>query len=331
MRTLRYAAVVAAAALSGCTTLSFAPPAVETRYAGEKVESNCAVTASAKRTEIHPDVPGALQLTDNFLEGYRCAAREASDGRQSFEIPSFLALVAAGLGGPLYGLTENEQLAGAGYSAVMMRANSYYAPKEKANVLRSAIDGVLCIKNASVGYDYFDENAGGSGDQQELLASTSDEEKIIELIDEQLADLKARLKPGISAAEKSEIEAKEKELNDLKTAMIKSMAQKVTKASVRIDAARAYYELVASALFSVDRVLGQRLSDSGSFDPASLSGELENLTRKEVTAENDAKALRDSAKTNFLSATNLAEQQVDVELDALQARLQKCVVRAKMT
>ena len=326
-------AVLASATLSGCTTLSFAPPEVVTKFAGDKVEpGSCAVTGSV--TPITPDVAGALQLEDNFLAGYRCAAREASDGRQSFEIPSFLALVAAGVGGPLYGMSQNEVLAAGAYSAVMGRANSYYAPKEKGNILRGAIDGVLCIKNASVGYDYFDDSPPDPAGLM-ALADTSNEQKVIGLIDEQLADLKARLTPGLSAPARAQIEAKQAELNDLRTAMVKVMAQKAVKASVTIDAPRAYYELVVSALFSVDRVLEKRLSDSGTFDPDGITAELEKYTKQDAAATDDKedlqKDLRDPSKAGFVSLANAQRDLVDLELDQLQARLQTCVVRAKVS
>jgi hypothetical protein len=334
MRISTGVAIIVGATLSGCTTLSFAPPKVVTEFAMQKVdeEGTCAVTGSAN--PITPDVSGALQLEDNFLAGYRCAARQASDGRQSFEIPSFLALVAAGVGGPLYGLSRNEVLAAGAYSGVMGRANSYYAPKENGNILRGAIDGVLCIKTASVGYDYF-KDSPPEAKGAHLAPETSSEERVIAVINEQLAALQAQSKPGISDGEKAHIEARQKELSDLKTDMIKIMAQKDIKASVTIDTSRAYYELVVSALFSVDRVLEKRLSDSGSFEPAGISAELEKYVKQDVKATEDKKGflgdLQDSNKIRSLTLADAEKQLIDLELDQLQARLQTCVVRAKIS
>jgi hypothetical protein len=216
----------------------------------------------------------------------------------------------------------------------MGRANSYYAPKEKANILRGAIDGVLCIKTASVGYDYFNDSPPEAKGAH-LAPETSSEERVIALINEQLAALQAQSKPGISDGEKAHIEARQKELSDLKTDMIKIMAQKDIKASVTIDTSRAYYELVVSALFSVDRVLEKRLSDSGSFEPAGISAELEKYVKQDVKATEDKKGflgdLQDSNKIRSLTLADAEKQLIDLELDQLQARLQTCVVRAKIS
>ena len=327
-----FAVGLAGLALTGCTTTSFAPPDVVTRYPMDSVEpGSCTVRAAEGAREISPDVAGANLLIDNFLAGYDCASREASNGRQSFEIPSFLALVAAGVGGPLYGFSRNEQLAAGAYSAVMGRANSYYAPKEKANMLRAAISGVTCISNAAVGYDYFDADAEDE-DVAGLAVGTTPEDKLLELIDEQLADVAERLKAaGLAADERKALVARRKELDDLKLELTKRMDRRQAASSIRIDAEYAYFKLVRNALFDVDTVLERRLSDSGTYDPASLSGELENLTRQEVAAETEDRGLDDPTKMALYGADGVEERKIDLELEQLHARLQKCVVRAKMT
>lgn len=325
------AAGLAGLALGGCSTTSFAPPEIDTRYSMSGVESGtCAVTPDTAR-EITPNVAGAHLLIDNFLAGYKCASREASNGRQSFEVPSFLALVAASVGGPLYGFSRNEQLAAGAYSAVMGRANSYYAPKEKADLLRAAINGVTCIGNAAVGYDHFDADAGRQDDTVSIAAQTTQEEKLIELIDGQLAEVAAALKvANLAQQERARLTTRQQELADLKFALTQQISRRVQASSIQIDAAFGYFKLVRNALVDVDTVLEKRLSDSGTFDPASLSGELENLTRQEVAAETREADLNDTTKNNLQGAA-LQEEKIDVQLDQLHARLQKCVVRAKMT
>lgn len=324
---------LAGLALTGCTTTSFAPPQIETGYAMDGVEpGTCAVYAAEGASAITPDVAGANLLIDNFLAGYKCASREASNGRQSFEVPSFLALIAASVGGPLYGFSRNEQLAAGAYSAVMGRANSYYAPKEKADLLRAAISGVTCIGNAAVGYDYFNADAEEEGEVRSAVDGTTQDEKLSSLVQAQLDEIKARLKAaGLTAAEKKDLADQRKELEDLLLGLLKRMDRAQQAGSVRIDADFAYFKLVRNALIDVDTVLEKRMSDSGTFDPASLSGELENLTRTEVAAETDERALDDPAKMTLYGADGVEDRKIDLELSQLHARLQKCVVRAKMT
>ena len=50
----------------------------------------------------------------------------------------------------------------------------------------------------------------------------------------------------------------------------------------------------------------------------------------EVAAETREADLNDTTKNNLQGAA-LQEEKIDVQLDQLHARLQKCVVRAKMT
>jgi hypothetical protein len=325
------AAGLAGLALGGCTTTSFAPPEIDTRYSMSGVEpGTCAVTPDTA-SKIEPNVAGAHLLIDNFLAGYKCASREASNGRQSFEVPSFLALVAAGVGGPLYGLSRNEQLAAGAYSAVMGRANSYYAPKEKADLLRAAINGVTCIGNAAVGYDHFDADAKQPGGTVNIASQTTQEEMLIELIDGQLTEVAAALKVAdLAQQERTRLTTRQKELADLKFALTQQISRRLQASSIQIDAAFGYVKLVRNALVDVDTVLEKRLSDSGTFDPASLSGELENLTRQEVAAETQQANLDDPSRTN-LHGASLEEKKIEVQLVQLHARLQKCVVRAKMT
>lgn len=144
---------------SACTTASFAPPHVDVTGAQTvKARGSCARVASGGGA-IARDIAGATELNDRFVAAYRCARDEAADGRQVFEVPSFLALIAGALG-PTYGLTEGGRIAALSSAAVLGKANGYYAPKEKARYLDAALDAVLCIKTQSVGVSFFDTTRG---------------------------------------------------------------------------------------------------------------------------------------------------------------------------
>lgn len=153
--------VAASAILQGCNTFSFAPPKVEVdKVITAQSPTRCGGFASSGEVAIGKNVVGALELTNNFLRAYRCAAHEAADGRQIFEVPSFLALV-AGAVGPTFGLGNDGRIGVLSAASVYGAANSYYAPKEKAAVLDSALDGILCVKTEAVGIGFFDTRAKG--------------------------------------------------------------------------------------------------------------------------------------------------------------------------
>src|SRR4051812_9321289 len=139
--------------LAGCATTSFAPPAVNPQMkANMGGASGC--TPGAAGTAIPRSVEGAMTLTDNYIFAYRCAERELAQGRQYFQIPSFLA-AAAGLLGPTLGMSNDAVLlAGAG-AGVLNTGNSYWAPRAKAGVVNSARRAVICIKTEAVGISFF--------------------------------------------------------------------------------------------------------------------------------------------------------------------------------
>jgi hypothetical protein len=149
------ASITLTALLSGCTTFGFAPPSVEVGHSIDRATVGECTSMQKSDNVIARTPPGALELIENFLLGYRCAAKQAASDRIGFEVPSFLATITAVLG-PTYGLTNDGVIAAAGGAAVADRANSYFAPKEKAALLDSALDAILCVKTESVGIAYFD-------------------------------------------------------------------------------------------------------------------------------------------------------------------------------
>lgn len=328
MRGRLFVAGVAGLALSGCTTTSFAPPDIEMRKKVTAIEAGTCVVRT-ESGEVDENVAGAMTLIDNVLASYHCASRDVANGRQAFEIPSFLALVAAGIGGPVYGLSENEVLAAGAYSAVMGRANSYFAPKDKANVLLAAIDGVVCIQNASVGYDYFDPYAGGSGAGADLLGDASVQHDALKVVRETIATIEADMKEsGITDARAQALKAQREDLKNLETALGREVAVRALNAGITIDPALAYFKLVKGGLYQVDRVIAKRLSESGTFDAAGIAAELEKYNGRQAQAEDDQKGLIDGTKSGPIGL-NAKEALINVELDELGAKIQKCVVLAK--
>ena len=109
-----------------------------------------------------------------------------------------------------------------------------------------------------------------------------------------------------------------------------------------------YFSLVESALFSVERVLAQRLSKSGTFDAAGVVAEIKALVKdvedKKAAAEKTAAAKAQTIVgattvggahlfqlTGVTATADAARVEAAiVELAVLQPKLQQCVVRAKI-
>ncbi|SKB44507.1 hypothetical protein [Sphingopyxis flava] len=369
----------AAAALGGCTTLSFAPPPVEVdKVISESRPSTCRQLGLEGSRAIDRNVDGALELTNNFLRAYRCAAHEAADGRQMFQVPSFLAAIAAAVG-PTFGLDDDGRIAAAASAAVLDRSNAYYAPKEKAQMLDSALDAVLCVKTEAAGISFFDTSTAqpdpaAAETAQAVRQVAESAERASEALGDQLAALRSKsasllgeMGADPQRAETSAALAEERERVD---AMIRDIAgrkgeidqqaatlrkeaarlaqlaasqvqpsfrieKSVPGGTVKIDVQRQYFEMVAAALFSVERVLAQRLRDAGSaFDAAGIAAELKALTTAEEAADKAVVAAQNSAVGGgakaFVSDEAKNAALAELSLDALQPKLQACVVRAKI-
>jgi hypothetical protein len=114
---------------------------------------------------------------------------------------------------------------------------------------------------------------------------------------------------------------------------------------ITVSAEERYFTTISAALLSVERVLAQRLSTVGTFDPAGVVAEIKALTEdeNELTTESQksapeqAKALLIDASRGHMAAKNAAISssetkiaQTIVRLETLQPKLQQCVVRAKI-
>lgn len=123
--------------------------------------------------------------------------------------------------------------------------------------------------------------------------------------------------------------------------------QIVSSGGVVVTTEERYFELVSASLFSVERVLAQRLSKVGTFDPAgviaeikTLSDQVENDTEAALeTAQGQAEALvSNGSGGGALAIAQVAAAATDkakivqtiVQVDTLRGKLQQCVVRAKI-
>lgn len=109
----------------------------------------------------------------------------------------------------------------------------------------------------------------------------------------------------------------------------------VTGDVVEVPVERRYFNMVAAALLSVERVAAQRLSRRGSFDAAGVAAEIRELAAEQDEAEEtlDNPPAQDPAVetlfgTQFAAAARIA-QIAELRLDVLRPKLQECVVRAK--
>ncbi|HEX2764427.1 MAG TPA: hypothetical protein VHM92_11395 [Allosphingosinicella sp.] len=163
--------LLAAVPLSACASLSFAPPGVSVKQVdtGRRASGDC--VASVGGDTIGRGVANAQKLIDNFIDAYRCARSSAANGRQIFEVPSFLALVGGATAAALGAGRDVAILTGAANSA-LTGGKAYYVPQEKADIFDHALDALLCIKTQSVGVDAF--TIGKKAEKQRAEAAAAE-------------------------------------------------------------------------------------------------------------------------------------------------------------
>lgn len=246
-------------ALSGCATTSFAPPQVdlvdrlEERHRQHEFWGLC--TPSHVRADLTkadgPDnyvrlgegVDDALALISNYLYTYRCARDRAADGRQLFELPGFLGTAAAGTAVALGAGPTVAIVAGAS-SATLDHSKQYFAPQAKAQVFNDAVQAMLCIQSEAVGVNPF------------VLKTVSLAQKAN---NDQIAGQQAAMDETLKG---------------------NGVAPQSNPAFVSVTYAKQYFELVRTALFSVEQAVAQRLSTAGSAFPSSgVLAEYEQLSK----------------------------------------------------
>ncbi|MBB5710180.1 hypothetical protein [Sphingomonas xinjiangensis] len=148
-----------------------------------------------------------------------------------------------------------------------------------------------------------------------------------------------RLGSGRAAPNKANLQAGlNKARQDLVSAQDQKEAAQQQLAALRssFDLPRIHYEIVSTALFSIERVLAQRLSNIGSFDSAGIAAEFEKLSGQEEDAKDEKRAIDAGKapgggnKTLTPGTDEFRQAKTSNEVEMLQVKLQKCVVRAKV-
>jgi hypothetical protein len=325
-------------ALCGCATTSFAPPVVnldhELHFNGTQTTFNAVCTprpVNDEKSFINRDVDGALRLISNYVLTYRCQRDRAAEGRQYFEVPSMLATIggatAAAFGAPA-AVAIGTGATSAGFGAF----KSYYAPKDKAQVLSDGLGALLCIQNEAVGVDpYTLRTISAAQDANPPKSATPP------------TTTTGILEGGSGGGNDAE------------------------GAQVEVSYGRQYFEMIRSALFSVEQVVAQRLSAAGTpFDAKGVIAEISALNEKQKD-ETQTPEAKDPTKTGEDTKTAVTTEQRTVtgargelllervnlsgsspaiaKLDAtspakvgttvikinqLQTKLDKCIVQAKV-
>jgi hypothetical protein len=120
----------------GLSPLSFAPPEV--------------ALADSNGDKFFKTTVGAIELVDQFIVAYRDAQSANADARQGFEVPAFIATLGA-IAATAFGGGRDGVLVGGTASALFRSGNAYYAPKSKAAMYDSALDGMFCIQQIATG------------------------------------------------------------------------------------------------------------------------------------------------------------------------------------
>jgi hypothetical protein len=322
-----------ALALSGCATTSFAPPQVrmdhEVRATNNQTFFNAICTPSNLNSypRIDRDTEGALLLISNFVLTYRCQADRAAEGRQFFEVPGFLATAGGAVAAAL-GAGTNVAIGAGATGAILSQGKSYYAPQDKAVVLNDGVEALLCIQNEAVGIDAYTLKALSNAQAATGVGSAGPPAPTMTGMTDNIK---------IPAPEGPEI---------------------------YVSAERQYFEMVRTALIAVERIVAQRLSNSGKpFDTAGVIAELEKAKAEEKEAKEgpavtaaesksgttpttvagkDAKEAVASVKEGLTSPGQqqavarlavMSNEQVGrtiIKLRALQPKLQQCILRAKI-
>ena len=111
----------------------------------------------------------------------------------------------------------------------------------------------------------------------------------------------------------------------------KAAGNKGRSNGVEIGPETQYYDLISASLLSVERVLAQRLSAVGVYDPAGVVAEIKQLSEEIAEAESvpSVSAAQNKTQPMQLSASEKATAtQTLVEIKSLRPKLQSCVVRA---
>lgn len=301
--------------ISGCATASFAPPEISYKKT-MNYDTNTSKLCSDRRkgqtsTDIGENFSGAMQVIDNFALGYRCAAREAAEGRAYFEVPAFLIGTTAVIGQTL-GISEDATIGLAAATVAARQGNSYLAPQEKALLLNSALDAVNCIQLEAVGITGFGSSVIAEPSAESPVPSQTDKQAIDEIAKgAKLADdIKAltdngkwqeainRLlgsTEGKKAGNKAKLEEiktrLENQAGDAENPPVAEILVVNGEGKVTVNAEQQYFRMVLGSLRQVETVLARRMSQAGNaFDTRGVLAELELLNIELAEAKKAADA-----------------------------------------
>lgn len=328
------------APLAACQSFSFAsPPVRKDIQIARYDEVDCTAIPKTRATnggtiEISPNVAGAMTLIDNFTLAYECAEQDLANGRQIFEVPAFLA-AAAGLVGPAaFSFSAKDVLKLGAAGTVVGAGNTYYAPKAKAGFVSSALRAVYCVQTEAVGISYFKHKEeekpeeDGTKDLREALDALIAERKLLgEMRAAEGADGKA---VSLLAANAMQV----REVTDALARNLVARAEEASDDSVSIDAEAQYFRMVGSSLGVINTILGERLRDAGSTDTKALFEELKRLSAESSEADEESEDAEDELKLyserNLVAPKALRKKAIDLENEALQPKLQACVLQARL-
>lgn len=318
--------------LSACATTSFAPPSVNLENEMAAVGSNASLgqrcmpnerlDANNRPIPIKANVDGARKLIDNFVYMYRCRAHSAANGRQAFDIPSFLALAGTSAASA-FGAGPDVAIAGGVGNSLFTNGGKYYASQQKAEIYDHALDALLCIKSEAVGIDAFTLGAisaveRANGETAGALAAG------------------AAGAPGADGGPEVTVTSTE-QYYDLVTAALLSVervaAQRLSAAGTPFDAAGVVAEI--EALREKEEEATDAEAQSESDDAAAA------VTAAPTAAGGGTVGLTGAQAATKLLAQQTAYQTINrvpasrvsetiLELRSLQPKLQQCVVRAKV-
>jgi hypothetical protein len=290
-------------ALSACATTSFAPPIVDMKNQLESrrhqtfvgavctpermamVDKKGNVLANAdgspRYVTFGRDVDGALALIDNYILTYRCQRDRASEGRQFFEVPAFLA-TAAGVAAAAFGAPPGVAVGTATGAAALGSGKSYYAPKDKAKVLSDGITAMLCIHNEAVGID------------GPTLTAISDVQRSTAVPDTPPPQTPP-VTPPPNTTPPNPVTPNPAPTGNADGGDSSDQPNQDAFVSVGYD--RQYYNLISTALWSVEQYVADRLSNSGKeFEMKGILAELDKLKQDEADAAKAANPKNDPAK-----------------------------------
>lgn len=254
MRHILFTSVVLVG-LSGCAVTSFAPPVVNLQqglqFSGTQSTFNAVCSPKALGAVITTDMEGALTLINNYILTYRCQRDRAAEGRQFFDVPGFLTSAGAATAAAL-GAGPHVAIGAGATSLVLGQGKSYYAPKDKATVLSDGLKGMLCIHNEAVGID---------GPTLEAISQVQQSSG-----------------PPPTTNTTSGVGGGDPNVGN-------------GGAGVYVTSERQYFNMIATALWSVEQVMSDRLSNSGKqFDTSGVLAELEKLKKEAAAKESGSGA-----------------------------------------